>query len=91
MLLSLVKNVELILKSIITFQLVSMKLVAILVILYKSTYQNKSNYILFFIIFYLYLASTKINTITFYNYLGLFVLHNVLLKKLRKITKSSAA
>lgn len=72
-----------------TSQLVSIKLVAILVILCKLTYRNNSNYVPLLIALYLYLASARIDAITLFNHLGLFVLHNVLLRKLREITKSS--
>lgn len=85
-----VRSIRLISRSIMTSQLVFMKLVAILVILYRSAHWNNNNYISLFITVYLYLAGVKIDIITLFNHLGLFILHNVLLKKLREITKSNA-
>lgn len=90
MLSSLIRSVRPKSRLAITSQLVSMKLVAILIILCKSVHRNNSDYIYLFITFYLYLTGTRINAITFLNYLSLFVLHNMLLRKLREISRSSA-
>lgn len=74
----------------VTIPVTSLKLVAILVILCKSTHQNNNNYILFLIAMYLYSAGAQVNPITLLNHLGLSVLYNVFLSKLRSITISSA-
>ena len=91
MLSSLVRSVGPTSRSAMTSQLVSMKLVAILIILCRSAHRNNSNYIPLLIALYLYLAGARIDAITLLNHLGLSVLHNVLLRKLREITRSSAA
>ena len=67
------------------------KFVAILAIHSRSAHRNNSNYLTFFIVLYLYLASAKIDTITSLNYLGLFVLYDVLQKKLKAITSLGMA
>lgn len=67
-----------------------MKLVAILVILYRSAHQNNSNYILLFIAIYLYSVRARVNAIIFFNHLGLLVSYNVFLRKVKSITISSA-
>lgn len=68
----------------------SMKLVAIFVILCILAHQNNSNYISLLIAMYLYSAGACIDIITLLNHLGLLVTYNVLLRKLRNITTSSA-
>ena len=74
-----------------TSHLVSMKLLAVLVIMCKSAYWNNSNYLSFLVAMYFYLAGAKVNTITLLNYLGLFTLYNLLLRKQRDIKAHSAA
>ena len=74
-----------------TSHLASMKLVAILVIICKSAHRNNSNYIPLFVAMYLYSVGAKVDAITLFNHLGLSVLFNVLLRKLRDIKASSAA
>lgn len=88
---SLVKNIGSILRLAMTSHLVFMKFVAILIILYRSAHWNNSNYISLFIALYLYLADARIDAITLFNHLGFFVLHNMILKKLHKIIRWSAA
>ena len=78
-------------KSAVTSHLTSMKLLAILVILCRSAHRNNSNYFPLLVSIYLYSAGAKVDAITFLNHLGLSVSYNVLLKKLRNITSSSAA
>ena len=78
-------------RSLLTFHLASMKLLAILVIIYRSAHQNNSNYVLFLVAMYIYSANAKVDAITLLNRFGLSVLYNVLLRKLRGITTSSAA
>lgn len=91
LLISLVQNVEPLSKSAITSHLASMKLLVILVILCKSAHQNNSNYFSLLVAIYFYLTGVKVNAITLLNYLGLLVLYNVFLKRLRSIMSSSAA
>lgn len=69
-----------------TSHFASMKLLAILVIFYKSAHWNNSKRFLFLVIIYFYLAKAKIDAITLLNYLGLSILYNMLLKKLKSIT-----
>lgn len=87
---SLVLSIEHLSKLTMTSHLALIKLLAILVILYKSIDWNKSNYFPFLVVIYLYLAKAKVDTITLFKYLGLLVLHNVLLKRLGSIMLSSA-
>lgn len=87
---SLILGTGLTLKSPLTSHLVSMKLLAIFVIIYRSTHQNFNNYVSLYIIIYMYSAGAKIDTITVFNYPGLFILYNLVLKKLRSIITSSA-
>lgn len=87
---SLVFGTGLTLKSPLTSHLVSMKLLAIFVIIYRSAYQNFNNYVSLYMIMYMYPAGAKIDTITVFNYPGLFILYNLVLKKLRSIITSSA-
>lgn len=70
-------------------QLVSMKIVAILIIFYQSVHQNNSNYIPLLIAFHMYSASAHVDTITLFNYLGLFVSYDVLQKRLKDIINNS--
>lgn len=67
------------------FHLTFMKLVAILVIMCKSAYQNNSNYFPFFVIIYLYSTNTHVDAITLFNHLSLFILYNIFLKTPRNI------
>ncbi len=78
-------------RSSLTSHLASMKLLAILVIICRSAHQNNSNYIPLFVAMYMYSAGAKVDAITLLNRLGLSVSYNVLLRKLRSITTSSAA
>lgn len=72
-----------------TSHVASMKLVAILVIICKSTHRNNSNYIPLFIAMYLYSAGARVDTITLFNHLRISILYNILMRKLRSITTSS--
>lgn len=78
-------------KSLLISHLASMKLLAILVIICRSAYWNNNNYILLLVVMYMYSASVKLDRITFFNHLNLFILYNVVLWKLRGISISSAA
>lgn len=69
--------------------LVSMKIVAVLVILCRSAHRNNSNYFPLLIALYLYSAGAKIDAITLLNHLGLSVLYKVLQSKLKDITLMS--
>lgn len=71
--------------------LVLIKLMAIFVILYRFAYWNKSNDISLLMAIYLYFAGAMVDAITFLNYLGISVLYNVLLRKLKSITVSNSA
>lgn len=77
---SMVFGVDLIgqLNNIPKLYIISIKIIAVLVILYCFTYQNNSNYLCLMIAFYLYLASAKVNAITFLNHLSLLISYNVL-------------
>lgn len=68
---------------------VTMKLIAILVILCRSAHRNNSNYLPLMIGLYLYSAGARIDAITLLNRLGLSVSYSVLLKKLGDITVTS--
>lgn len=68
-----------------------MKLVAILVILWRSAHRNNSKYLPLLVAVYLYSAGVRVDVVTVLNYLGLSVSHNMLLKKLRGIRLSSMA
>lgn len=74
-----------------TIHLISMKLLAILRIIYRSAYRNNSNYISLLMAMYLYSAGVKVNAIMLLNHLGLSVLYNLLFKKLRDIKAHSVA
>lgn len=72
-------------KTSIRLHLSDMKVVAVLLILSRSAYCNKSNYFPLFIAFYLYCAGVRIDAITFLNHFSISVLYDVLQKKLKKI------
>ena len=74
-----------------TSYLALMKLLAVLVIMCRSAHRNNSNYIPLLVAMYLYSAGAKIDAITLLNHLGLSVLYNSLLKKLRDIKAYSTA
>lgn len=78
-------------KSPLSSHLSSMKLLAILVIICRSAHRNNSNYVPLLVAMYMYSAGAKVDAITLFNRLGLSVLYNVLLRKLRGIATSSAA
>lgn len=78
-------------RSPLTSHLISIKLLVILVIICKSAHRNTSNYIPLLVAMYIYSTGAKVDTITLLNRLGLSVLYNVLLKKLRGITSLSLA
>lgn len=65
------------------------KLVAILVILCRSTHQNNSNYLLLMIGLYLYFAKACVDALTLLNHLGLLVSYDILQKSIRNITQAS--
>ena len=66
--------------------LVSMKIVAVLVILCRLAHQNNSNYFPLLVALYMYFAGAKIDAITLLNHLGLFVSYKVFQNKLYKIS-----
>lgn len=68
-----------------------MKLVAIFIIIYRLAHRNNNNYIFFLIAMYMYSAGARVDAITLLNYLGISVLYNILIRKLRNITTSSIA
>lgn len=74
-----------------TSHLASMKLLAVLVIMWRSTHRNSNNYIILLVAMYLYSAGANIDAITLLNYLGLSVLYNLLLRKMRDIKAHSTA
>ena len=88
---SLVLGVGSLTKSTMTLHLTLIELLAILVIFCRLTYWNKSNYLPPLLAIYLYFAKAKVDTIIFFNHLGLSILYNVLLKKQKNITSLSAA
>lgn len=67
----------------------SIKLVAILVILCQSAHQNNSNYFLLLVALYMYFSSVRVDAITLLNHFGLLVSYLVLLRKLANITATS--
>lgn len=73
-----------------TAYLASIKLLAILVIMCRSVYRNNNNYILLLVDMYLYSARVKVNAITLLNHLGLSILYNSFLRKLRDIKAYNA-
>lgn len=87
---SLVQSIGPLSKSVMTSYLALMKLLIILVILYKSAHCNHSNYFPLLVAIYLYLARAKVDTIILLNYLRISVSYDVLLKKLRSIMSSNA-
>lgn len=78
------------LRSLWTSHLASMKLLTIFVIICRSTHGNNNNYISLFVIIYIYSVGAKVDIITLFNYLGLFISYNMLLRKLRDITSLNA-
>lgn len=66
--------------------LVSMKIVAVLVILCRSAHQNNSNYFPLLVTLYMYSAAAKIDAIILLNHLGLSVSYKVVQNKLHEIT-----
>lgn len=74
-----------------TPHLALMKLLAVLVIMYRLAHQNNSNYIHPLMAMYLYSTRVKVDAITLLNHLGLSVLYNLLLRKLRDIKAHSIA
>lgn len=65
--------------------IISMKLVAILVILYRSVHRNNSNYLLSFIALYVYSAGARTDAIILLNYLGVSISYDALIRKLKGI------
>lgn len=76
-------------QSLAYLQLVSMKIVAILVILCRSAHRNNSNYIPLLIALYMYSAGARDDASTLLNHLGLSVSYDVLQKRLKDITNNS--
>lgn len=70
-------------QSLTYLQLVSMKIVAILVIFCQSAHRNDSNYILLMIALYMYSASAYVDVINLFNHFGLSVSYGVLQKNLK--------
>ena len=68
-----------------------MKLLTILVVMYRSAYWNNSNYISLLVVIYLYSTGAKVDAIILLNHLGLSVLYNSPLQKLRDIKAQSTA
>lgn len=68
-----------------------MKLIAIFLIICRSTHQNNSNYFSLLVVIYLYSVDAQVNVITLLNHLGLSISYNVFLRMLRNIKVSSAA
>lgn len=62
--------------------IISMKVIAVLVILCRSAHRNNSNYFLLLVALYLYSAGAKVDAITLLNHLGLSVSYPVLQTKL---------
>lgn len=89
MVLGLNSNFDAYLSSYLAFHQGSMKLLSILLVMCKLACWNNSNYILLLLAIYLYSASAKVDTITLLNHLGLSVLYNLLLQKLRDIKANS--
>lgn len=87
---SFILGIDLTSKSLLIFLLVSVKFVVIFIIFCKFAHQNNSNYILLLVIIYLYFAGARVDAITLFNYLGISILYNMLLKKLRSIIASSS-
>lgn len=87
---SIVQSIGLLSMSAMIFHLALMKLLAILVILYRSAHWNNSNYFPLPVAIYLYLAGVKVDAITLLNCLGLSILYYVLLKRLRSIILARA-
>lgn len=67
----------------------SMKLVAILVILCRFAHRNNSNYFPLLVALYMYSSGARVDAITLLNPLGLLVSYPVLLRKLANITATS--
>ena len=91
MVLGVSSNFDAHLISYLAFHQASMKLLTILVVMYRSAHRNNSNYIFLFLVMYLYSAGAKVDAITLLNHLGLFVLYNLLLQKLRDIKAHNTA
>lgn len=70
-------------------QLVSIKIVAILVIPCRSAHRNNNNYIPLLIALYMYSAGTRVDAITLFNHLGLSVSYDILQKRLKDIINNS--
>lgn len=86
MILSLKSNSDIRLTS----HLALIKLLAVFVIICKSAHRNNSNYISLFMAIYLYSTEAKVDAITLLSHLGLPVMYNLLLRKLRDIKTHSA-
>lgn len=69
--------------------IVSMKLVAILVILCRSAHRNNSNYIPLLIALYFYSSGARVDAITLLNQFGLSVSYDMLQRKVHSITSMS--
>lgn len=69
-------------KNISKLHFISIKIVAMLVILYHLTYQNNNNYFLFLVTLYLYFTSAKIDIIMFFNHFSFFIFYLILQIKL---------
>lgn len=78
-------------KNPLTSYLASIKHLAIFEIIYRLVYWNNNNYVPLLVAIYIYFAGTKVDATTLLNCLGLSVLYNVFLRKLRGTTTSSAS
>lgn len=70
-------------------QIMSMKLIDILVILCRTAHRNNSNFLLLLIALYFYSSGARVDAITLFNHLGLSVSYDMLQKKPHSITSSS--
>lgn len=86
LLISLILSVKSLLKSKRALYLTLIKVLAILIIFYRSIYENNSNYFLLLVAIYFYFVRAKVDTIILFNHLSILILYNILLKKLRNIT-----
>lgn len=66
--------------------IVSMKLITILMVLCRLAHCNNSNFFSLLIALYFYSTSAQVDAIMLFNQMGLTVLYNVFLYKLKAIT-----
>lgn len=90
MLTSLVNSIGPLTTSLNSAYLVSIKLIAILVVLCRSAHQNNSSYFPLLIALYLYFSGACIDALTLLNHLGLSVSYDTLQYKLKSILSDFA-